>query len=155
MLTRPISVVSADAKRMTTSLCQPDFTMKRILRISLIVGLVAGSLTLCAQSSEARPFGPFRRGWPGGYGYGRAYYGPGWGYRHVYRPYGPAGGGYGLGYRNYGWGYGGYTMGYPAYGFGMYGAGYPGYGWGYPGVYGTSITIGSPVGGFYMGSYPY
>src|SRR5262249_22295534 len=112
--------------------------MKRILRILLIVGVLAGALTICTSTSQA---GPFRRGGYRGYGWGRAYFGPGWGYRQVYRPYGYGLGGYGLGYRNRGWGYGGYGMGYPVYGLGAYGMGYPGYGWGYPGFYGTSISV--------------
>jgi hypothetical protein len=130
--------------------------MKRMWRILLIAGLVAGSLTFYAKPSQA---GPFRRGGIRGYGWGRSYSGPGWGYRQVYRPYGYGmrgyGVGYGMGYPASGMGYGGYGVGYPAYGFGGYGMGYPGYGMGYPGVYGTSISIGSPLGGFSMGSYPY
>lgn len=127
--------------------------MKRIVRLSLVVGLVAGTLALCSPSSEA---GLFRRGYRGGY-WGRTYYGPGWGYRTVYRPYGLGVTGYNPGFGGYGWAYGGY----PAYGLGMYGVGYPSYGYGYggfgyPSVYGgTSISIGSPMGGFIMGSYPY
>ena len=96
--------------------------MKRMWRILLIAGLLAGSLTFYATPSQA---GPFRRGGIRGYGWGRSYYGPGWGYRQVYRPYG---------YRH-GWlwrrptpwvtlligmGYAGYGVGYPAYGFGGY-----------------------------------
>jgi hypothetical protein len=133
--------------------------MKRILRILLIVGVLAGALTICMSTSQA---GPFRRGGYRGYGWGRAYYGPGWGYRQLYRPYGYGVGGSGLGYRNFGWGYGRYGMGYgaygmryPVYGLGAYGMGYPGYGWRYPGLYGTSITVGRPLGGFSIGSYPY
>jgi hypothetical protein len=127
--------------------------MKRVLRILLIAGLLAGSLTFFTTSSQA---GPFRRGGVRGYGWGRTYYGPGWGYRRVSRPYGYRMGGYGPGYGgNPAYGYGGYGMGNPAYGYGGYGMGYPGYGLGYPGVYGTSISIGSPLGGFNMGSYPY
>jgi hypothetical protein len=127
-----------------------------MLRVFLTVGLLVGGLTLLAPSSQA---GPFRRGWHGGYGWGRGYYGPGWGYRQVYRPYGYGWGGDGPVYRGMGWGY----RGYPAYGFGLYGLGYSGYrfgypgygfgypggyGFGYPGVYGTSISIGNPWGGF-------
>jgi hypothetical protein len=145
--------------------------MKRILRSLLVFGVLAGGLALCSPSAEAGPFGPFRRG-----GWGR-YYGPGWGYRgyrpygwgySVYRPYGYGlgWGGYGLGYPGYGWGYRGYGWGYPAYGYNSLGIfnnpvvggfGYPGsYGFGgYPGYYGTSISIGVPMGGFYMSSYPY
>jgi hypothetical protein len=125
--------------------------MKRILRILLVVGLLTGGLALCSPSAEAGPFGrggPFRRGgWGGFYGPGRGYgaYRPvGWGYG-AYRP---VGWGYGA-YRP--WGYGAYGWGYPAYG-----VGYPGYGFpAYPGYYGTSISVGNPMGGFYMSSYPY
>jgi hypothetical protein len=132
--------------------------MKRILRSLLVLGLLAGFFALCAPSSKA---GIFRRGWRGGY-VGGPVYGPGAGYR-VYRPAGYGWGGYGPGYRRYGWGYGGYGMGYPVYGagypgygVGMYGGGYPGYGWSYPGVYGgTSVSIGSPMSGFNMSTYPY
>lgn len=126
--------------------------MKRIMRLLLVVGLVAGSLALCSPTSQA---GPFRRGWGRGYGWGRVHYGPGFGYRTVYRPYGMGYGGYGFGYPgSYGVGYGGY----PAYGLGMYGAGYSGLGYGgfgYPAVYGSSISVGTGMGGFYMGSYPF
>jgi hypothetical protein len=137
--------------------------MKRIMRILLVVGLLAGGMALCSPSSEAGPFGrgPFRRaGWGG-------VYGPGWGYT-AYRPYGYGWGGFGPAYRPSGWGYGGYGVGYPVYGagyggygfnypaYGAYGAGYPAYGYGgYPGFYGTRISVGSPLGGFYMSSYPY
>jgi hypothetical protein len=144
--------------------------MKAIVRMLLIAGVLAGSLALCAPSSEAQVF---RRGWRGGFGYGRAYYGPGWGYRQVYRPYGFGLGGYGLGYRNYGWGYPGYGLGYPRYGWGyggyglgygnyglgygpgIVGMGYSGYGYGYPGVFGTAMGMGAPIGGFSIASYPY
>jgi hypothetical protein len=128
--------------------------MKRILRILLVVGILAGGLMVCSPSSQA---GPFRRGWHRGYVYGPAF-GPGWGYS-AYRPYG-----YGRGYRGYGWGHpayvGGYGLGYPGYGFnapafGVYGMGYPGYGYGYTGYYGTSMSVGNPFGGFYMSSFPY
>jgi hypothetical protein len=136
--------------------------MKRLMRILLVVGVLAGGLALGSPSSEAGPWGrgPFRR-----VGWGR-YYGPGWGgwgYR-AYRPLGYGWGGYGLGYRPYGWGYGGYGWGYPGYGYGInnpalgifgFGSGYSGYGFGYPGFYGTNISVGSPMGGFYMSSYPY
>jgi hypothetical protein len=135
--------------------------MKRIMRILLVAGLLVGGLALFSPSSQAGPRGRggFRRG-----GWGRAY-GPGWGYR-AYRPYGYGWGGYGLGYRPYGWGYRGYGWGYPGYGLGYTGYGInnpalgvfgvgPGYGMGYPGYYGTSLSIGSPMGGFYMSSYPY
>jgi hypothetical protein len=128
-----------------------EFTMKRILRILLVVGILTGGLMTCSPSSQA---GPFRRGWHRGYVYGPAY-GPGWGYRSVYRPFG-----FGGGYRSYGWGYPAYGWGAPGYGvnapaFGVLGMRYPGYGAGYSGFYGTSMSIGSPLGGFYMSSYPY
>ncbi len=139
--------------------------MKRILRTLLVVGILAGGLALCSPSSEAGPFGrgPIRRG-----GWGRVY-GPGWGYR-AYRPYGwgygayrPYGwGGYGVARPyGYGWGYPGYGYGYTGYGInspalGVFGGGYPAFGYGgYPGVYGTNISVGSPMGGFSMSSYPY
>jgi len=133
--------------------------MKRILRILLVVGILGGALMVGSTSSQA---GPFRRGPYRGYGYG-----PGWGYHHVYRPYGYGWGGYGMGYRSYGWGYPGYVGAYPAYGlgypgyglnapaFGVYGMGYPGYGMGYSGFYSTSMSIGGPLGGFSMFNYPY
>ncbi len=130
--------------------------MKRIMRLLLVVGLLAGGVWLGSPSAQAGPFGrgPWRRGW----GWGRAY-GPAYGYR-VYRPYGYGWGGYGMGYRGFGWGYPAYGMGYPGYGInnpalGVFGVG-PGYGLGgYSGFYGTSMSIGSPMGGFYMSSYPY
>lgn len=125
--------------------------MKRIMRLSLVVGLLVVGLSLVSPTAEA---GPFRRGWGGGYGWGRGAYGPGWGYRQVYRPYGYGWGGYRPGFR----GFGPVYRPYPAYGLGMYGVGYPGMGyggWGYPSVYGTSMTIGNPLGGFSMGMYPY
>ena len=132
--------------------------MKRILRILLVVGVLAGGLMACSPSSQA---GPFRRGWYRGYGYG-----PGWGYRQVYRPYGYGWGRYGMGFRRFGWGYPAYGWGYPGYGmgysgyglnapaFGVFGMG-PGYGMGYPGYSGTSMSIGTPMSGFFMSSYPY
>jgi hypothetical protein len=134
--------------------------MRRILHILLIIGILAGTLTLSTSTSQGAPF---RRGGFRGVGWGRAYYGPGWGYRGVYRPFGYGWGGYGWGSRGYGWGYGGYPVygvGYPvgySYGYPVgYSWGYPGgSSWGYPGVYGTSISIGSPLGGFTVGSYPY
>jgi len=137
--------------------------MKRIMRILLVVGIMAVGVAVFSPTSEAGPFGrgPIRRG-----GWGRVY-GPGWGYR-PYRPYGYGRGGFGPGYRRYGWGYGGYGWGYPAYGYGyrgyglnnpalgVFGVGSPGYGFGgYPGFDGTNVAVGSPLGGFYMGNYPY
>jgi hypothetical protein len=124
--------------------------MKRILRILLVLGMLAGGFALGSPSSEAAPFGrgPFRGGGWGGF------YGPRWGYS-AYRPFGL---GYGA-YRPWGWGYGAYRpWGYGAYGWGYpaYGVAYPGYGFpAHPGYYGTRISVGSPMGGFYMGSYPY
>ena len=167
-LTRPISVVSAVATKRDNGLMRVNFTMKRHLRVLLIIGLLAGGFAFCSPTAEAGLFG--RGGLFRGY---RSYgYGPGWGYS-VYRPYGYGMGGFGLGYR----GYGGYGYGYPAfgssYGYGYpyysgYGLGYSGYGYGinnpafgiysagYPSVYGTSLSIGTgPYGGFYMSSYPY
>jgi hypothetical protein len=145
--------------------------MNRIMRILLVVGLLVGGLAIFSPSSEAGPRGrgPIRRG-----GWGRVY-GPGYGYRVYPRAYGYGRGGYGAayrpfgwGYRGYGWGYPGYRWGYPGYGLGYPGYGinnpalgvfgvgnYPGYGFGYPGYYGTSLSIGSPLGGFFMRSYPY
>lgn len=122
--------------------------MKRILRLLLTVGLLAGSLAYCVPSAEA---GPFRRGWRGGYGWGRGYYGPGWGYHQVYRPYG-----FGPGFRGMGRGFGAYGMGYPGYS-GIYGGyGFSGFGLGYPGFYGNSMMIGgSPLTGYYGGGFPF
>jgi hypothetical protein len=132
--------------------------MKRMLRISLTVAVVAGGLMVCSPSSEA---GPWRRGPFRGWGYG-----PGWGYRGVYRPYGFGWGGVRPVYRAYGWGYPAYGLGYPGYGLGYTGYGInapglgiwgmgPGYGMGYNGFYGTSMSIGNSLGGFYMSSYPF
>jgi hypothetical protein len=125
--------------------------MRRILRIFLVVGILAGGLIACSSSSQA---GPFRRGWHRGYVYGPVY-GPGWGYYSVYRPYGR-----GWGYGSYGWGYPAYGWAGPVYGvnapaFGVYSPGYLGYGYGYSGFYGTSVSVGSPLGGFYMSSFPF
>ena len=79
-------------------------------------------------------------GWRRGAGYHA--WGPGWGYRGYYRPYGYYYGGYPA-YRYYGYPvspYYGYGYGYPAYG---YGYGYPAYGfysYGYP-AYGVGIGV--------------
>ena len=148
VLTRPISVVSAVASNIDN-----DSLRSRTHHETHLAHLAdrrppgRQSDVLCDAFAEA---GPFRRGGIRGYGWGRGYYGPGWGYRQVYRPYGYGMGGYGRRLRHglpppMALGYGGYGMGYPAYGLGGYGMGYPGYGMGYPGVYGTSISIGSPL----------
>jgi 5'-3' exoribonuclease 2 len=126
--------------------------MKTMWRLLLIAGLLCGTLTFVTTPSQA---GPFRRGGNRGYGWGRSYNGPGSGYRQVYRPYGYGAGGYGNAYGGYGMGYPGYSMGYGGYGIGspVYGVG--GFGMGNSGMYGNSMSFGSPMSGFSMGSYPY
>ena len=76
----------------------------------------------------------------GGWGYGRGYYGGGWGY----------GGGYGGGYYGGGWGYGGgYGRSYYGGGWGD-GGGWGGYG-GYASYYGPSFVSYSSYG-YYGGN---
>ena len=123
-------------------------TMKSGLRLLLVLGVMAVSLAYLAPLAEA---GPGRRGWRGGYGWGRAYPRAGWGYRQAYRPYGfgPAYRGMAPGFAPYGVGFGGYPGVYGNYG-------YSGYGLGYPGLYGGSMIIGgSPLTGYYSAGFPY
>lgn len=123
--------------------------MKRALSRTLVLAVIATSLSLLAPSSEA---GPIRRGWRGGSGWGRPYPYPraAWGYR-VYRPYasGPVYRPVNPAFSPYGLGYGGYPGVYGNYGF-------SGFGLGYPGAYGGSMILGgSPLTGYYSGGFPY
>jgi hypothetical protein len=122
--------------------------MKRIMRVLLTVGLLVGSLAYCVPDTEA---GPFRRGGRGGFGWGRTHYGPGWGYRQAYRPYGSS-----RGLAGSGPGFGGFGMGYPGYS-GVYGGyRYSGFGLGDAGYYGNSAIIGgSPLTGYYAPAFPF